>query len=1181
MRRHSSLPTLPAEAVRPKSAVEHKQLLSRTKTQRFTTKKPAVPRKESFTFRNGAVIGALPDDARKRCRETIHELRHYRTAISGGQIVVAKSMTAELQSALQTLRAFAQVDDFYSEIIIADEKRETRRFLSVIVDACQREIEKVFEYGGEIYCEIQPHGNSEKSPVMQLILPNGVRKMWYPRDGKSPVEKERQRAGTECGVVRFKTGEMTEQLLEILTTVRHWAVFGRYLEILTTVRHGRCLDDTWQRECEAVFETGNEVICEYNPVGASKKSPVLTLYLPGGKVVRWNPEDGLPSGDTQRDKTEESVEGDGNMDEESFETEGGQHDGGDKPPSAESGTYQEAEETETAVEPSITMVEYRGLKLVQFQELEDEINDLADSNGFLPYWYKQHYQDKDGMVGGEKVRHGSTWYHKKDEKKLCHKDTLNLYDLRTWYIKPMCKIRKCSYAENVTSEPQQPMWFVSHWWGEAVLDFIRCLKKHAEVRDLPQDTAYWVCAYANNQFELGAELGSDPSASSFYRAMALSQGVLMILDPKATPFTRIWCAFEASTAASKGLDLLFDIATVHRGTAEVMTDDGLMPRELEKWDQWEESRLQRRRKEGRNFPVDLLRRGLDFCVQTACATKDIDRKRILNYIIGRFENLDDEPPAEHPKFDEVNASIRAHFAVAGWRPALEAGLAIDADSEFPLARALREDRKRETLFMRLPRISADGLDLLVSSAPMKLLLLDLNFSESELIHANGLWGLARLTVLTTLKLDFSDCTKLENVDGLGGLNGLTSLKSLELGFRRCSQIPNINGLTALSSLAALTSFALHLGGCSRLANMDGLQGLEGLKNLEELVLDMSDCEELTNLDGLQSFAKLAALETLTLHLNGCSKLANANGLHGLRGARRLQSMTLDLSDCDGLEHVNSLKALSALKALRSLKLELRDCWSLANLDGLRGFAGLTALVSLKLVLYGCTDLTNLTGLESMADMRRLETLTVDLFNCPKLANLGGLQGLAGLKSLRSLTLNLGSCRSLANVDVLKCLLLAGLSELQSLTLSLHNCPNFSSADGFRGLAGLTGLRSLRISFRDCPLLANAHGLHSLILLTGQTGLETALETVAMDFTGCSSLENVELLSLQMALENVNASVRWGGPREQRTDCRDAGPGPRVLPARMLTATWSTASVPVLPSDEDEFWDVRGLKANTT
>ena len=38
--------------------------------------------------------------------------------------------------------------------------------------------------------------------------------------------------------------------------------------------------------------------------------------------------------------------------------------------------------------------------------------------------------------------------------------------------------------------------FVSHWWGEPVLDFIKCLQKHAEVRELGEDPTSWVCAYA-------------------------------------------------------------------------------------------------------------------------------------------------------------------------------------------------------------------------------------------------------------------------------------------------------------------------------------------------------------------------------------------------------------------------------------------------------------------------------------------------------------------------------------------------------------------------------------------------------------------------------------------------------------------------------------------------------------
>ena len=36
--------------------------------------------------------------------------------------------------------------------------------------------------------------------------------------------------------------------------------------------------------------------------------------------------------------------------------------------------------------------------------------------------------------------------------------------------------------------------FVSHWWGEPVVQFIACVAKQ-----LAETVPYWVCAYANNQ----------------------------------------------------------------------------------------------------------------------------------------------------------------------------------------------------------------------------------------------------------------------------------------------------------------------------------------------------------------------------------------------------------------------------------------------------------------------------------------------------------------------------------------------------------------------------------------------------------------------------------------------------------------------------------------------------------
>lgn len=45
-------------------------------------------------------------------------------------------------------------------------------------------------------------------------------------------------------------------------------------------------------------------------------------------------------------------------------------------------------------------------------------------------------------------------------------------------------------------------------------------------------------AYANNQHQLDAEIKQNPRRTSFYRAIKLCVGVLLVLDGDATPFTR-------------------------------------------------------------------------------------------------------------------------------------------------------------------------------------------------------------------------------------------------------------------------------------------------------------------------------------------------------------------------------------------------------------------------------------------------------------------------------------------------------------------------------------------------------------------------------------------------------------------------------------------------------------------
>ncbi|CAL1159332.1 unnamed protein product [Cladocopium goreaui] len=140
-------------------------------------------------------------------------------------------------------------------------------------------------------------------------------------------------------------------------------------------------------------------------------------------------------------------------------------------------------------------------------------------------------------------------------------EIINLYHLDAWLIRPATQAENCSMVELMASKAQTPQWFISHWWGEPVHAFTTCVKRHAEIRQLPGTSCYWVCAYANRQHALSQEVAADPRETSFFRALNLSEGVLLILDEAtessgpATPFTRIWCAFEEFVALTPGARL--------------------------------------------------------------------------------------------------------------------------------------------------------------------------------------------------------------------------------------------------------------------------------------------------------------------------------------------------------------------------------------------------------------------------------------------------------------------------------------------------------------------------------------------------------------------------------------------------------------------------------------------------
>ena len=132
-------------------------------------------------------------------------------------------------------------------------------------------------------------------------------------------------------------------------------------------------------------------------------------------------------------------------------------------------------------------------------------------------------------------------------------------------VKPVTSRDKCSFVELVAHQDRQdPIWFVSHFWGTPFDQTVQMLSFHAEVHDLGEDTTYWYCTLANvstsypccallwftcgllqNQHDL-SQLAGGLRQTPFWLAIQLPScvGVVQAMDSKCTPPRRIWCVLE-------------------------------------------------------------------------------------------------------------------------------------------------------------------------------------------------------------------------------------------------------------------------------------------------------------------------------------------------------------------------------------------------------------------------------------------------------------------------------------------------------------------------------------------------------------------------------------------------------------------------------------------------------------
>lgn len=127
----------------------------------------------------------------------------------------------------------------------------------------------------------------------------------------------------------------------------------------------------------------------------------------------------------------------------------------------------------------------------------------------------------------------------------------NMYAVNDFVIVPHTRERLISYAELLNPEGLQIDFFISHHWGEDIGEFIQSILRHAMAMvgvegsgGSWQDSAYWCCAFANNQHSV--ELGNALEESPFYLALCSKgcRGTLMNLNQLGSALCRIWCIYE-------------------------------------------------------------------------------------------------------------------------------------------------------------------------------------------------------------------------------------------------------------------------------------------------------------------------------------------------------------------------------------------------------------------------------------------------------------------------------------------------------------------------------------------------------------------------------------------------------------------------------------------------------------
>jgi len=701
-----------------------------------------------------------------------------------------------------------------------------------------------------------------------------------------------------------------------------------------------------------------------------------------------------------------------------------------------------------------------------------------------------------------------------------------------------------SFAELLWKDSRSAEWFVSHYWGEPLVDFATSLDGHDQAYRLEGVGLYWVSAFANSQTHIGEELGTQGMlCSPLFRALQLSQAAVLVIDAASEVTRRMWCMLESVVATRHGKELL--LVTADGGAGHVLTSDPapadtplpcpspcdyamefVMPEQVQ-------------RNRQALFPAERLNAAATTNLESASVSNRNDAKMIIEVV-----------HKELGGFERVNSDLRVLGAAAMFKLGKVTPDSVLAFNEAAEPFALTGDG------CTFQKAKSMGLELRQCSG--------VTFSCKKIEDAGVqvlAQGLVQASKLSIVVLDFSCCTQVGDagVEALGsGLGHAPSLSSVVLDFSCCERI----GDAAVQAVG---------------------QGLGQAPNLSSLVLRFSHCQGIGDA-GIQAvgqaLGQASILSSVVLDVVSCMQIGDA-GIqalaHGLAQAPSLITVELIAVSCERLGDTSMqavCQALGQAPNLSSLILKSACCERIgdAGLQGLGPFFAQTpTLKSIELDFAFCPRIGD-AGLQALAqglgNAPNLSSVQLSFSSCERIGDAGVEalgQGLGDANGLRLVVMSFDGCE------------LVGDAGMQALAQGLGKSSNLSIQD-FDGM-------STRHVFATGGMLSISSGdvvpmLEGLDAVIPDTGPGDQMERLTPEHqlgmgTGPDEQDVAPDVELSLSTGNVvsavvvlDAVISANGPEDQRqrqTQGHQAGTGTGpdvqdVAPEIQLPQEWPELDV---------------------